>query len=91
MIAQKRNEELFTPVLKDEAEITVAAALEKLAPQFTDTEAAVHMRLAKTINEIARGQEAFYFFRLRKMPQPTNDRRIDGKDLIQAYPAAVSR
>jgi hypothetical protein len=56
MVAEKRNEQFITPVLKNEPEIAVAAALEKLVSQFTDSEAAMYMRLAKTIDEIAERQ-----------------------------------
>lgn len=56
MVAQKRNEQLFPAVLKNEPEIAVAAALEKLGRQFTNTETAMYMRLAKTIDEIAQRQ-----------------------------------
>ena len=56
MVAQKRNEQLPAPVLKDEPEIAVAAALEKLVCQFTDTEAAVYMRLPESLDEIAERQ-----------------------------------
>jgi hypothetical protein len=56
MVAQKRNEQFPAPVLKDEPEIAVAATLEKLIRQLADTKATVHMRLAKTINEIAQSQ-----------------------------------
>jgi hypothetical protein len=56
MVAQKRNEQLFAPVLKDEPEIAVAATLEKLGRQFTDTEAAVTMRLPESLDEITERQ-----------------------------------
>lgn len=56
MVAQKRNEQFAAPVLKDEPEIAVAATLEKLGRQFTDTEAAVTMRLPESLDEIAQRQ-----------------------------------
>ncbi len=56
MVAQKRNEQLIVSVLKNESEIAVAAAFEKLVAQFTDTEAAIDVRLAKAINKITERQ-----------------------------------
>ena len=56
MVAQKRNEQLPTSVLKDEPDIAVATALEKLVRQFTDTEATVTMRLPESLDEIAERQ-----------------------------------
>ncbi len=56
VLAQERNEEILAPILKDEPEIAVAAALEKLVAQFTNTEAAMDMRLAKAINKITERQ-----------------------------------
>jgi len=56
MVAQKRNEQLPAPILKDEPEIAVAAALEKLGSQFPDTEAAMYMRLPESFDQIAQRQ-----------------------------------
>jgi hypothetical protein len=56
MVAQKRNEQFPTPVLKDEPEIAVATTLEELGRQFTDSEAAVTMRLPESLEEIAERQ-----------------------------------
>lgn len=51
----------------------------------------MYMRLAKTIDEIAQRQKALDSFRLRKLPQAPNDRRVNGKNLIQACPEVASR
>jgi len=40
-------------VLKDESEVAVAATFEEIASQLSDTEPAMHMRLAKTIAPVA--------------------------------------
>ena len=90
MVAQKRNVQFFAPVLENEPEIAVTATLEKLVPQLADTEAAMDMGLAKTIDEITERQEALYSLRLGKISQAMNDRGIDGKDSIQAYLGVAS-
>ncbi len=56
MIAEKWNEKLVASILKDETQIAVAAALEKFVSQLADAKAAVHMGLAKTIDQIAERQ-----------------------------------
>jgi hypothetical protein len=60
--AEERDEELVTPVLKDESEIAVAAAFEQLASQLANTKAAVNVGLAKNINQIAQSKETFHPF-----------------------------
>ncbi|MGC9996923.1 MAG: hypothetical protein ABSE79_16520 [Terriglobia bacterium] len=47
MIAQERDEQVGRPVLKVEAQRSIATALENLVAQFTNPQAAVQMRAAK--------------------------------------------
>jgi hypothetical protein len=47
MIAQERDEQVGRPVLKDEAQRSIATALENLVAQFTNPQATVQMRAAK--------------------------------------------
>lgn len=54
VVAEKRYEQFSPTVLKDESEVAVAATFEELASQLSDTEPAVHMRLAKTITNFCR-------------------------------------
>jgi hypothetical protein len=51
--AEKRDEKLAASVLKNESEIPIASAFEQFASQLSNTEAAVHMRLTKTIGQVA--------------------------------------
>jgi hypothetical protein len=53
VIAEKRNEQFSSPVLKNKSKIAIAEALEELVSQSSDAETAVHMRLAKTIDQVA--------------------------------------
>jgi hypothetical protein len=53
MIAQERDEQVPWPVLKDEAQRSIAAALENLVTQFTNPQATVHMRAAKGLGQLA--------------------------------------
>ena len=56
MVTEERDEKLAPSVLKDESQIAIAPALEKLVPQFTDAETAVRVRLAIAFDEIAKSQ-----------------------------------
>jgi len=49
VIAQERDKQVRRAVLKDETQRNTSPALEKLVSQFTNSEAAVHVRLAKRI------------------------------------------
>ena len=84
VVTEERHEKLCTSVLKDESEIAVAAAFEKPVSYFADTETAMHMRLAKVIDQIAEGQKTFHPFVLRQFLQATDDFGVDGKKLTQA-------
>jgi hypothetical protein len=84
VVAEERHEKLCASVLKDESEVTVAPAFEQFVSKFADTEAAVHMRLAETVNQIANSKETFYPFVLWQFAQAADDRGIDGKKLTQA-------
>jgi hypothetical protein len=70
--------------LENEPEVSVAAKFEKLVAQFPNSKAGVHVRLAETIREIAKRQDAFHPFVLRQFPQPGDNNRVDGKKLTQA-------
>ncbi len=50
MVTEVRHEKLGAQVLKNKSEIAVAPAFEELVSQLAYTQAAVHMRLTKTIN-----------------------------------------
>jgi hypothetical protein len=53
MITQERDEQVRWPVLKDEAQRSITAALENLVAQFTNSQATVHMRVAKGPGQLA--------------------------------------
>lgn len=74
MVAKERDEKLRAAVLKDKPQIAIAAAFKKLRPQFADTEATVHVRLAIALHKIAESKKAFYPFILRECAQPANNR-----------------
>ena len=84
MIAEERNEQLGATVLKNKAQTAITAALKQFVPQFAYAETAVHVRLAVALGEVAESQETFHPFALRKLPQASEDRRVDGEKLIQA-------
>ena len=86
VIAEERNEPLGATVLKDKAKIAVAPAFEKLVPQLADAETAMHVRSAKSFDQVAEGQQALHLFVLREFSQAPDDGRIDGKEPIQAFP-----
>jgi len=58
VVAEKRHVKLSPPVLEDKSQVTVAAAFEKLAPQLADTQTAVDMRLAETVDQITKRKQA---------------------------------
>ena len=78
------NEQLGAAVLKNKAQTAIAAALKQFVPQFAYAETAVHVRLAVAVGEVAESQQTFHPFALRKLPQASEDRRVDGEKLTQA-------
>jgi hypothetical protein len=62
VVAEERHEEVGASVLKDKSEITIAPAFEQFVAKLTDTKAAVHMGLTKSVNQIAKSKETFYPF-----------------------------
>ena len=83
MVAEKGNKKLRASVLKDTSQIAVAAAFEELAPKFANPQPAVHMRLAKTVHQIAKSKQALNSFVLWRFAQAADDRGIYGKKLTQ--------
>jgi hypothetical protein len=47
VVSQERHEKIAPPVLEDKTQREVGATLKKLLTQFSNAEAAVHMRLAE--------------------------------------------
>jgi hypothetical protein len=84
MIAEERNEELGATILKNKAETAIATALKQLVGQLTYAETAMHVRLAVALGEVAESQETFHPFALGKLPEASEDRRVDGEKLTQA-------
>ena len=58
MVAEKRRVKLGPWVLEDRSQVAVAAALEELASQLADTQTAVDMRLAETVDQITKRKQA---------------------------------
>jgi len=83
VVAEERDEKLGASILKDKSEIAVAAAFEELASQLADTKTAVHVRLTKDINQIAKSNETFYPFVLSQFTQAADDRGVDGQKFTQ--------
>ena len=52
VIPQERDEQVRWPVLKDETERDIAATLEYVVAQFTNSQTAVHMRTAKGLRQL---------------------------------------
>jgi len=67
LIPQERDEQVRRPILKDKAQRNIAATLENLVAQFTDPQAAVHMRAAKGLRQLAQRQQALGSFVLRQV------------------------
>jgi hypothetical protein len=84
VVAEERDEKLCASVLKNESEIAVTPAFEKLASQLTDTKAAVYMGLTKNINQIEESKETFDPFVLWQSAQAADYRGVDGKEFTQA-------
>lgn len=69
MITEERNKELGAAIQKDESKIAIAAAFKQFRAELTNTETAVHMRLAKIIHEVAKSQQALNPFASWQFPQ----------------------
>ena len=79
VVSEERNEKLGASVLKDESQIAVTPAFEKLASELADTQTAVHVGLTKHIDQIAKSKETFYPFVLWQFTQTADDRGVDRK------------
>ncbi|MBM2806845.1 MAG: hypothetical protein HW419_4738 [Deltaproteobacteria bacterium] len=84
MVTEERNKQLSAAIQKDESKIAIAAAFKQFRAEFTNAETAVHMRLAKTLHQVAKSQQALNPFVSWQLPQSAQDRGIDGEDFIQA-------
>ena len=84
MVAEKGNKKLRASVLKDKSQIAVAAAVEELAAQFADPQAAVHVGMAKAVHQITKSKQTLYSSVLWQFAQAAENRGVDGKKLIQA-------
>ena len=91
MIAEKRHVKLGASVLEDKSQVAVATALEEFASQLADTQTAVNMRLAETVDQITKRKQVLYPLVFRQVPQATNNRGIDGEKLIQAACEGLDR
>lgn len=69
MIPQEGNKQLSAAIEEDESKIAIAAALEQFRAELTNAETAVHMRLAKTLHEFAKSQQALNPFVSWQLPQ----------------------
>ena len=85
MVAQEGDKKLSASLLKNEPEISVATKFEELVAQLANFKAAVHVRPAETIRQIAKRQKAFHPFALRQFPQPGHNAGVDRKKLTQAF------
>jgi len=77
VIPQETDEQVRWPVLKDEAQRNIAAALKNLAAQFTNPQAAVHMWPAKRLWQLAQRQQAFSSFVLLQVLQASKHRGVN--------------
>lgn len=84
MVTEKRYVKLGASVLKDKSQVAVAAALEELASQLADSKTAVDMRLAETVDQIAKRKQALDPFGFWQVTQAADDRGVDGEKPIQA-------
>jgi hypothetical protein len=89
MIAEEGYKKLTGPVLEYEAQVAVAAAFEKLAPQLADAEAAVHVGLTEGVHQIAKSKKTFHSLVLRQFAQSPDNSRVDGEKSTQACPEAL--
>ena len=83
MIAEEGYKKLAASILKNKSQIAVAAAFEKLASQFANTETAVHVGLTKAVHQVAQSEKTLYFFVLRQIAQAADHRWVDGKEFTQ--------
>lgn len=58
MITEEQNKQLNAAIQKDQSKIAIAAAFEQFRAELTNAETAAHMRLAKTLHEVAKSQQA---------------------------------
>ena len=83
MVAEKRRVELSLSILEDKPKITVAVAFEKFVAQLPDSEAAVHVRLAETVEQITQSKQALHPLVLRQAAEASDDGRINGEKSTQ--------
>jgi hypothetical protein len=84
VVADERYIKLGPSVLKNKSQSAVPTALEKLASELTDTQTAVDMRLAETVEQIAKRKQALDPFGLWQVAQAADDRGVDGEKPIQS-------
>ena len=84
VVADERYIKLGPSVLKNKSQSAVSTALEKLASELTDTQTTVDMRLAETVNQIAKRKQALDPFGLGQVAQAAHDRGVDGEKPIQS-------
>ncbi len=84
VVAQEEDEESFRAVLKQEAQGQVASALEETIAKLADANPAVAMRLAKSVGQLEKGEQALDEFPLFELFQPFQDSRIKSEKLLQA-------
>jgi hypothetical protein len=65
VISQEADEQFRWPVLKDKTQGNIATTLEDLISQLTDSEAAVDVRPAEGVRQLAQRQQALSSFVLR--------------------------
>ena len=68
MVSNEGHVEFFTTILKDKSEIAIPAAFKELIAEFSYSEAAVHVRLAVSLDQITERQKTFNSVALRNLP-----------------------
>ena len=91
MVAEERNVKLGASLLEDKSQVAVAAAFEKLAPQLADAKTAMNMRLAETVDQITKREQALDPFGLWQVTEAADNCGIDGEKLIQAAFGALAQ
>src|SRR5262249_6910382 len=64
VITEERNKQVSWPVLKNEPQRGISAALEQLVAEFANSQAAVHVRSTKRLRQLAQRQQALDSFAL---------------------------
>jgi len=68
VIAEEKYEQFRRPVLKNETQRIITSTLEDLVAYFASSQAAVHLRPAKCLRQLAQRQQALDSFALGQWP-----------------------